>query len=246
MPWQYVINLSGVPIPCRFQYIQNVQLCKKFIMRQYDGLDAVGVAEIERQIYHKAYPNDRWNYKTESKALVGVVSDELLLYNRMIFHSVAVLWHKKAWLISAPSGTGKTTQYKNLKQLYEEEIQIICGDNPILHFQENGTIMVFPSPWNWKERFCGDEVAPLAGIIYLAQGKEDIIERLSPGDAVVPVFHEINTYARTTELVNQLFKLEEKMITSVPIWRFENTGTKDSSRILMQCMKQYEGTEEIL
>lgn len=242
MSWQYVLDLSGVSVPCRFQYIKNVQLCKKFIMREYDGLDSIGVTEIERRIYQEAYPDDHWSCETECKALIGIVSDELLLYDRMIFHSVAFLWNKKAWLISAPSGTGKTTQYKNLKKLYEGEIQIICGDNPILHFQEDGTIMVFPSPWNGKEKFGGEASAPLAGIVYLVQGEKNKIERIPPKDAVIPVFHEINTYSRTPELVDRLFRLEEKMITSIPIWKFENTGTGDSSEILMQCLKHYEET----
>lgn len=240
---QYTLHLAGQQVNCAFQYPRNVHHCRKFILSRYSGLDAVAVTEIERQIYHRAYPDDEWNCEAESKSLLGLISDELLPHNRLLFHSAAILWHGKAWLITAPSGTGKTTQYRNLKKLYKDEIQIICGDNPVLHFRPDDTIMVYPSPWNGKENYGGDAEAPLAGIVWLAQSQENEIKRLAPKDAVVPIFHEINTYSRTPELVDQMFWLEEKMITSVPVWKFENTGTLASSKMLMQCLADHEKKE---
>ena len=146
---------------------------------------------------------------------------------------------KTAWLITAPSGVGKTTQYQNLKQLYGEEIQIICGDNPVLHFQGHNIIRVYPSPWNGKENYSGNLEGDLAGIILLTQERKNKIYKVSPEEAVIPIFQEINTYARTPELVHQMFQLEEKLITSVPVWKFENNGTLESSRMLMDSLRNY-------
>lgn len=244
MPLQYTLRLAGQTVNCAFQYPQNVRLCRDFILSRYGGRDAVGVTEIERQIYREAYPEDTWGCETESKAIIGLVSDELLPHNRMIFHSVAFFWHGRAWLITAPSGTGKTTQYRNLKELYGDEIQIICGDNPVLHMREDGVIMVHPSPWRGKERYGSDLTAPLGGIIWLQQAKSDKIAPLPLNEAVYPIFHEINTYAKTPERVRILFRLEERLITSVPIWKFENTGTPDSSKLLIQCLRDCEEKEQ--
>lgn len=244
MSFQYTLQLSGQPVHCRFEFARNVQLCSKFIVSRYEGADALRVTAAERQIYHAAYPDKPWSREAESKLFIMLVSDALLPHQRLIFHSVAILWHEKAWLITAPSGTGKTTQYRNLKRLYGEEVQVICGDNPVLHFQEDGVIMVYPSPWNGKEKFGGNAAAPLAGIVWLEQGPENKIERLAPKDAVIPVFHEMNTFSRTPELVDQLFRLEEKMITSVPVWKFENTGTTESSELLMKCLMDCDEMEQ--
>ena len=36
-----------------------------------------------------------------------------------------------------------------------------------------------------------------------------------------------------------MFQLEEKLITSVPVWKFENNGTLESSRMLMDSLRNY-------
>lgn len=241
---QYTLHLAGQMVNCAFQYPQNVKLCREFILSRYNGSAAVGVTEIERQIYREVYPEDEWGCEAESKSLLCLVSDELLYYDCLLFHSVAILWHGKAWLITAPSGTGKTTQYRNLKELHGDEIQIICGDNPVLHFQSDGMIMVHPSPWKGKEGYGSMQTGPLGGIIWLQQEKYNKIALLPLNEAVYPIFHEINTYAKTPERVHMLFQLEQRMITSVPIWKFENTGTLASSEMLIQCLTDHEEKEQ--
>lgn len=240
---QYTIKLADQKIHLKFYYKQTIKLYRDFIHSRYIGNDVIGVSDKEVEIFHENNPGYKWNFRAESKCLTSLVSDALMTYNRLAFHSVAFLWNQKAWLITAPSGTGKTTQYQNLKKLYGNEIKIICGDNPVLHFQDDGIIMVYPSPWNGKENYSGTESAPLAGIILLIQSEKNRIERLLPCDAVVPIFREINTYSRTPELVRQMFRLEEKMITTVPIWKFENTGNLESSKCLMKCLAEYEKKE---
>lgn len=241
---QYTIKLAGHMISLKFYDKRTIELYHNFI-QSCDGKDkAIGVSDRERAIFEGNNPGYIWDYRIESKCLAALISDAIMPYNRLVFHCVAFLWHKKAWLITAPSGTGKTTQYRNLKRLYGDAIQVISGDNPVLHFQNDGTIMVYPSPWNGKENYSGNDTAPLAGIVWLSQNVENKIERLSPKDAVVPIFHEINTYSRTPEQVHQMFHLEEKIITSVPVWKFENTGTPASSEILMKCLIDYEKKEQ--
>ena len=218
---QYTIKIADRRVPLKFCCERTKELFRDFILSEYAGDSAMGVSDVEKAIFRENNPGYRWGYRMESKCLAALISDAIMPYDRLVFHSVAILWHRKAWLITASSGTGKTTQYCNLKQLYGNEIQVICGDNPVLGFQNNGAIIVYPSPWNGKENYGGAAAAPLAGIIWLTQGSENRIERMSPKEAVVPVFHEINTYSRTPELVHQMFQLEERMITSVPIWNLK-------------------------
>ena len=62
---------------------------------------------------------------TEFYQLSGLVSRFLLKYNRCIFHGVAFLWKDQAWIITAPSGTGKTTQICLWQKLFGREIEIM-------------------------------------------------------------------------------------------------------------------------
>lgn len=185
----------------------------------------------------REYLPQEWNSAGEMKMLAPLVSDMLLRYDRMIFHSVALYMLKGTWLLAAPSGTGKTTQYLNLKELHPE-IQVICGDNPVLQFRQN-LIEVHPSPWNGKENIGSDLTGILSGIILLKQGQENIIEPLSKEDAVLPVMNQINTFMKTEETVHMVCRLEEQLLKKIPVWKFINTGTKESSEMLYKYLKQY-------
>ena len=61
---------------------------------------------------------------TEFYALLGITSRALLKHGKCLFHGVAFLWRGKAWIITAPSGTGKTTQLRMWKKMLENEIEV--------------------------------------------------------------------------------------------------------------------------
>jgi hypothetical protein len=243
MEYLYTLCLGGHPVRCSFSFLHTAQRCRPFACERPSEEKAVQISEIDKNIFFSAYPDERWGPEAENKLLIMLVSDALLPSDRMLFHSAAVLWMGKAWLITSPSGTGKTTQLRNMKKLCGSAVQAICGDNPVLHFMENGPIMVHPSPWNGKENYGGGSPAPLAGIIYLRQAGDDRIERLAPEDAVVPFFQEMNTFSRTPEAIRKILSLEEKLITSVPLWQFRNTGTLESTALLVKTLREYAGKD---
>lgn len=193
----------------------------------------IRVSEFEKRIYMEQFAPCEWNAYAELKSLVILASDALLPHERMIIHSTAFALEGRAWLLAAPSGTGKSTQYRNLKELYPDAVEIICGDNPVLQLREND-ILVHPSPWNGKEGWGSDIVAPLAGIVLLEQAKENELLRVTAEEAAIPVFRQMETFARTEEPIHKLLRLEERLITSVPLWRFCNTGDPESSRFLYE------------
>lgn len=230
-------------VPCQFKHKRNIWHCRRFITGTYEGSDALHVTDREKVLYHERYPEDPWTAEAENKLMIMLVSDRLLFSDRIIFHSAAFSWKGRAWLLAAPSGTGKTTQYRNLKELYGDGIGIICGDNPILHLRDD-LIMVHPSPWNGKENYGGGREAPLGGIILLSQSGENSIRRIPPEEAVIPVFLDLHSFARTPEHIRKLLKQEEKLITSVPVWLFENTGTLESTQLMMTYLEKYDKMEQ--
>lgn len=229
--------LAGCPVNIMFHFWQNMEHCGKFLARTIGKGSFVSAEEYEKEAYYHTFPDREWDIDAENKAMICLASDALLPYNRMIFHSVAFFYNGQAFLMTAPSGVGKSTQYKNLKELYGDDVQIMSGDNPVLHFLENG-IMVHPSPWNGKENYGSMLVAPLGGIVCLKQAGFNRISKLTSNEAVVPIFHGMNTYSRNETLVRKLLKLEEKLITSVPVYQLENKGNLESSALLMETIRK--------
>ena len=151
----------------------------------------------------------------------------------MILHAVALRWNDKAWLITARSGVGKSTQAKYLQELCPGEFGIICGDRPILEFREND-IIAHPSPWNGKENWHGAEKAPLGGVILLERGDENRIESLSPKEAAIPVYVQVIQNAVEAEKIHKSTALITRLLKNVPIWRLTTHQVPDSTRLLLE------------
>ena len=168
-------------------------------------------------------------------------SEYLVAYNRMVFHSVAIRSQGRAWLITAPPGIGKSTQYKNLQELHPEEVGIICGDRPILEMCKDGTVFVHPSPWNGKERWSGSDGAQLAGIIYLKHG-ENKMEPIAPAQVAAQTFLSCFQTYESAEVLRCIASLTNHLLKAVPLWLLTNRGDYASSEMIFDVMKNNEET----
>lgn len=179
------------------------------------------------------------NAYTEYTVLTAFVSDALLEADRVIFHGVALRWRDRAWLITAPSGVGKSTQFKHLSALRPGEFSVICGDRPVLEFRPadaaaTGGIWVHPSPWNGKESWQGAEPAPLGGIISLRRGEENSLKAVSPRDIALEIFPQFLQSCREAENIRRVAALETRMLEAVPLWRLTTFQVPDSTKLLLE------------
>ncbi len=179
----------------------------------------------------------------EYSSLTGSCSDVLLAYNRCAFHAVAVRYQGKAWLIAAGSGVGKTTQMRTLQELYPGEFSVISGDRPILDLLENGDVFVHPSPWNGKEEIGGADGAPLAGIVCLRRGEENIVERMSNRDAIIPVYQSVIQTGETENGIRLAGSFVDSLLTRVPAWRMVNQDVPDSTKLLFETVMKGGGVQ---
>ena len=169
---------------------------------------------------------------TEFGMSVYRASDQLVKKNRCVVHGAAMVWREKAWLFMADSGTGKSTQLDHWKTLWPEEVQILNGDKPVLRLEDDGTFTVHPSPWKGKEDWGDDSLsAPLGGIILLKKNNKNHIDFLSPSGCAAKLLSLFFFSFEDRMLLDALCALEEKIISSVPIWRLSNLGDQESSRL---------------
>ncbi len=166
----------------------------------------------------------------EFSLLIEPLSNLLLRYNRFFFHSAAFLWHGKAFLFTAQSGIGKSTQLQHWLDLFPDEVEVINGDKPIIE-KRGKVFFVHPSPWTGKENLSGTVSAPLGGIILLEQEKEDKICRLPAKEAVFPIFLQFLYKPTDTESVDLVCRYEQALLEQVPVWKLKNTGTPVSAQL---------------
>lgn len=157
------------------------------------------------------------------------LSDFLISYDRVFFHGTAFVWRDKAWIITAPPETGKTTHFMLWKKLWGKEVQILNGDKPVLECRDDG-IIVHSSPWNGKENMGMKLSAPLGGIVVLERSEENRIERLGK-DAILPIYVQFLYSARDPEAVRKVFAMEDKILRAVPVWRLYSRGDEASAQL---------------
>ena len=165
--------------------------------------------------------------------------DALMNRDRMVFHGASFLWRGRAWLFSAPSGTGKTTQLRNWERLYGEEITILNGDKPILELCGDGSVLVHPSPWKGKEGLSRDDIrAPLGGIILLRQDGENQITRLASPEAARYLFGRNYSTFRSEEEVLNVARILEGVLKVTPVWLLRNLGDEASARLTYRTLSE--------
>lgn len=235
----FEIKYAGHTIRYAFQYPATRWRFRNYLQpsnaEEYDIL-----ATPERiEAIRTAMPEGSANAYVEYRSLIDLTSLVLLQYNCCILHAVSFLWRGYAWLLTAPSGTGKTTQYNNWQRLFPGEITMICGDMPVLEGRKDGSIWVYPTSWNGKEDLGTRGLsAQVAGVVLLEQGGSNHIAPLPPRDAIFPFFSQFLVRPTTEDEILALGGLMDQLLRSVPVWKLRNLGDDASTELLRRTLAQ--------
>lgn len=230
------IKLAGVPVGIELRYPDALSTLAPYLCNEPPAV-SVSVPAQELAAARDIYEPGSTEPYIEYMELCQDISDALLPFGRVVFHGAAFMWRGRAWIFAALSGTGKTTQYLRWKELYGDEVQIINGDKPVLSVGD-GSVTVHPSPWNGKEGMGQQLSAPLGGIILLRQSSENRIRRVSPREAVGPVFVQLIISRVTADNVRAACRLEDIMLRQTPVWRLENRGDAASAMLCRSALME--------
>lgn len=172
----------------------------------------------------------------ESLAFYRKFCEEVALNNIILFHSAAVEVDGKAYLFTAPSGTGKTTHIALWKYIHGEKMTIVNGDKPLLKITAD-EITVHGTPWDGKERQSTNTSAKVAGICILTRGQENKIKRIASSEALGTLMSQTFRPAGAENLK----KMVEGVIAlsnRVPIWRLECNISEEAAKVSYEAMSR--------
>lgn len=132
------------------------------------------------------------DWSMETLAVLRKVANRIVDYGVVLFHSSVIAVDGRAYLFTAPSGTGKTTHSRLWLELLPQA-HILNGDKPFLKVEADGRIMACGTPWRGKERYGVNESLPLEAICLLERDAENHIEP-------IPFKEALNALIRQTHL----------------------------------------------
>ena len=241
----YEAAYAGHIIRFSFQH-KETKRCFYTYLRPSESDDYdVRATESEIRRVQRLLPQNAKESYAEYRCLIGLTARELLKYDCCIFHSVSFLLHGQAFLLTGPSGVGKSTQYFNWQTVYPDEITMISGDMPVLERRLDDSVWVHSTSWNGKENIGNKLSGPAAGIVILEQGKENRIERLTARDAVLPVLEQFAVLPENEAQINALARIADQILRSIPVWKMVNKGDKDSTALLRATLSKIIRTETL-
>ena len=226
--YYYKGEISGIPLSFAFRYSNTASYYEHWLCKCDPAVDCITVQEEDVSYWMNQWKVSDYAY-SEFVYSCSYACDVLMKHSRIVMHGAAFRWNQQAYLFTAPSGTGKTTQLNHWRTLFENEVKVMNGDKPILEVHDN-EVIVHPSPWKGKEGI-GDDLlaAPLGGIIILQQDQNNMIERLSERDAAGRLFCRFYTTFTSEEEVKTAGRMLEQILNNVPVYLLRNKGDSDSA-----------------
>lgn len=215
------IMIAGVSVGLSLMYESYMPLYRRW---ETDRPPEVSVRITREELLEarEVYPPDSTPQYLEHMQLCYRLSGAMMPLRRAIFHGAAIGYRGRAYIITAPSGVGKTTLYLLLKLLMGDELILINGDKPMLEFAGD-RIVVHPTPWNGKESMGRRESLPLGGLVFLGRG-EPHAERAEARAVAEEAYRQFLFLADDAETARNAAALCDELLRSVPCYRFWSRG----------------------
>ena len=151
----------------------------------------------------------------EILAVYRKIVTKMLDFNTFLMHGAVVAVGDKAWLFTAPSGTGKTTHINlwlnNIPGSY-----VVNGDKPLIHVGDECT--VYGTPWAGKEGMNRNVGVKLCGIVILNRGAENHIEKV-PMTQILPVLIQQSYRPKDKVELEKTLSLLSRLGKKIPMYQ---------------------------
>lgn len=115
-------------------------------------------------------------------------------------HSSSIIYRDKAYVFSAPSGTGKTT-HTNM-WIQETDAQILDGDLCVLK-REGRDVYAYGLPWAGSSRKFMNKKVKLGGIIFLVRSRKDVVRKPDVLNGILMLTARCFTPTFTADMVSK-------------------------------------------
>lgn len=154
-----------------------------------------------------------------------------LNYGYVAIHSASILYNNKAWLFTAPSGTGKSTHANLWKESFG--VNTINGDLNLVAL-DNEKPVIYGTPWCGTSNIYDNEEHELGGVIILKRNEKNFIEELPLEDKILLVSQRAVSPAWNKNMMEEQFKTVADLTEKILIARLNCNKESEAAVVIKQ------------
>ncbi len=229
-----IYKIAGIYVEMDPQYPRTAE--QSMVYRVTEPAKPDLILRTDKKIMDKlkeihSLPNDE---SSEYMLLATEFYEYLIEFGGFMLHSSAVVHNGKAYLFSAPSGTGKST-HTQLWVKHFDDAYIINDDKPAIRLI-NGKFYVYGTPFSGKTNLNVNACVPLGGICVLERGETNSIEKIPPEEAM---FRILDQTVRPVEedRMDTLLKILGTLISNESVYRLRCNTDEEACEVSYNGMK---------
>ena len=228
---EFTVRLAGLPVAVSCEYLYTFNQCRNYLSQEEPAIFAKAD---DRDISYSMERSGISREAAESFAVYKSIADQLSRFDRLVFHGAAITYCENGYLFSAPSGTGKTTHIKLWKRFFKDKVDIINGDKPIISAGSDG-VYIHGTPWAGKEGWNKNLSAPLSGICFVRQSRENRIKRLSPDKCLGMILPQVYI-PKKSGAAGATLELLDRILKNVPVYMLDCDISEEAVKCSFEAM----------
>lgn len=231
---EFTVCLAGINVAITSLFDEVYDFCRDYLT---DAPADMSVSVTAEDIFNEKIKNireaqleglpvvDYPDSYLETLAVYRKIVTKMLDFDTFLMHGAVVAVGDKAWLFTAPSGTGKTTHINlwlnNIPGSY-----VVNGDKPLIHIGDECT--VYGTPWAGKEGMNRNTGVKLCGIVVLNRGAENHIEKV-PMTQILPVLIQQSYRPKERVELEKTLSLLSRMGKKIPMYQLYCNMNSDAA-----------------
>ncbi len=165
--------------------------------------------------------------------------NSLIDYGGILLHSSAISFDGGAYLFSAESGVGKSTHIGLWQKAFGKERTFIINDDKPAIISRGGEFFACGTPWSGKYDISRNVSVPLRGIAFLERGEKNVIRRIPPNEALVPLLEQ-TLRPSEADKIGKMLTIADRLLKAVPVFRAQVNMDEEAAHICCNAMRDAE------
>lgn len=231
---------ADIPVNISTSYRRPHLMCAQYLTED-KPLFSINTSEqdieVERGLLAATNPEDIWLSAPaylETLTVQRKLTEALIDYDTILFHSSALAMDGQGYLFTALSGTGKSTHSRLWREYFGDRVTMINDDKPFIRIDEKES-RVYGSPWDGKHHLSTNMSVPIKAICILERDTVNHIEPISADDAFAILYQQTYRSKDPAKLVKTI-DLLTRMSSQVKLYRLGCNMEPDAARVSYEGM----------